>query len=132
MSFWQASDYARFRKELFRNLAGQYYQLILTYRNIEIDTQNYFTNLRGFNQREAEFEAGRISQNEVDQFEQHIRAIAGWPLGDGSRRDDGDGHGYHEKEEENVDHVDHEVRPLRSTGPSKTSRPCMNAALVRM
>jgi 5-(carboxyamino)imidazole ribonucleotide synthase len=24
----------------------------------------------------------------VDQFEQHIRAIAGWPLGDGSRHSD--------------------------------------------
>jgi 5-(carboxyamino)imidazole ribonucleotide synthase len=24
----------------------------------------------------------------VDQFEQHIRAVAGWPLGDGSRHTD--------------------------------------------
>jgi 5-(carboxyamino)imidazole ribonucleotide synthase len=34
--------------------------------------------------------SGHWTQNAcaVDQFEQHIRAIAGWPLGDGSRHAD--------------------------------------------
>ena len=34
--------------------------------------------------------SGHWTQNGclIDQFEQHIRAIAGWPLGDGSRHSD--------------------------------------------
>jgi 5-(carboxyamino)imidazole ribonucleotide synthase len=34
--------------------------------------------------------SGHWTQNgcAVDQFEQHIRAVAGWPLGDGSRHSD--------------------------------------------
>jgi outer membrane protein TolC len=63
-------DFARFRKLLFRDLAAQYYQLLLAYRGIEIVSQDYFSNLRGFNQGEAEYRAGRLPRFQVDQFEQ--------------------------------------------------------------
>ena len=63
-------NFARFRKILFRDLATQYYQLLLAYRGIEIVSQDYFSNLRGFNQGEAEYRAGRLPRFQVDQFEQ--------------------------------------------------------------
>jgi len=63
-------SFARFRKTLFRDLATQYYRLLLTYRGIEIVSQDYFSNLRGFNQGEAEYRAGRLPRFQVDQFEQ--------------------------------------------------------------
>ena len=67
---YAARDLARFRKELFQRLAGQYYRLLLNYRRIEIDTQDYFSNLRAWLQGEAEYRADRRSRFEVDQFEQ--------------------------------------------------------------
>ena len=56
---------------MFRDLATAYYSLLLTYRAIEIDTQDYFSNTRGFNQAEAEYRAGRLPRFQVDQFEQN-------------------------------------------------------------
>ena len=68
---YAARSFARFRKEFFRDLATQYYhQLLLTYRDIEIDAQDYFSNLRGFLQAGAEYRAGRLPRFQVDQFEQ--------------------------------------------------------------
>lgn len=67
---YAARDFARFRKTLFGQLAGQYYNLLLAYRGIEIDTQDYFSRLRGFEQGEAEYRAGRLPRFQVDQFEQ--------------------------------------------------------------
>ena len=67
---YEARRFARFRKTLFRELARQYYTLLLTYRGIEIVSQDYFSNLRGFNQSEAEYRAGRLPRFQVDQFEQ--------------------------------------------------------------
>ena len=67
---YAARTFARFRKEFFRDLATQYYQLLLTYRDIEIDAQDYFSNLRGFLQAGAEYRAGRLPRFQVDQFEQ--------------------------------------------------------------
>ncbi|MCU0871673.1 MAG: TolC family protein [Pirellulaceae bacterium] len=67
---YEARSFARFRKTLFRDLAEQYYRLLLTYRGIEIVSQDYFSNLRGFNQSEAEYRAGRLPRFQVDQFEQ--------------------------------------------------------------
>ena len=65
-------DYARFRKVFFRDLATSYYQLLLTYRGIEIGSQDYFSNLRGFNQSQAEYLlAERLPRFQVDQFEQN-------------------------------------------------------------
>ncbi len=67
---YAARNYARYRKEFFEDLATSYYNLLLSYREIEITTQDYFSNLRAFNQGEAEYRAGRQSRIQVDQFEQ--------------------------------------------------------------
>ncbi|MGF1583321.1 MAG: hypothetical protein ACFCD0_28715 [Gemmataceae bacterium] len=77
---YAARDYARFRKTFFRNLAFQYYNLLTTYRNIEIESQNYFSNYRAFAQQEAEFLSGKLfggsprSRVQVDQIEQNALA----------------------------------------------------------
>ncbi len=68
---YSSRTYARFRKVLFRDLASQYYDLLLTYRSIEINSQDYFSNLRAFLQGEAEYRAGRVPRFQVDQFEQN-------------------------------------------------------------
>jgi len=66
-------DYLRFRKQLFRDIANQYYNLLLSYRGIEINAQDYFTNLRGFIQSQAEYRtAEKIPRIQVDQFEQNV------------------------------------------------------------
>ncbi len=66
-------DYLRFRKQLFRDVADQYYSLLLNYRGIEINAQDYFTNLRGFIQSQAEYRtAEKIPRIQVDQFEQNV------------------------------------------------------------
>jgi Outer membrane efflux protein len=66
-------DYLRFRKQLFRDVANQYYNLLLNYRSIEINAQDYFTNLRGFIQSKAEYRtAEKIPRIQVDQFEQNV------------------------------------------------------------
>jgi outer membrane protein TolC len=67
---YAARDLARFRKELFQRLSAQYYSLLLNYRRIEIDSQDYFSNLRGWLQSQAEYRADRRARFEVDQFEQ--------------------------------------------------------------
>ncbi|MBN1855299.1 MAG: TolC family protein, partial [Pirellulales bacterium] len=71
---YAARDFARFRKQFFRDLAVQYYSLILTYRGIEIDAQDYFSNLRAYEQGYAEYRAGQRSRIEVDQIEQNVLA----------------------------------------------------------
>lgn len=67
---YAARNLARFRKELFQQLSAQYYRLLLNYRRIEIDSQDYFSNLRGWLQSQAEYRADRRARFEVDQFEQ--------------------------------------------------------------
>lgn len=67
---YAARDLARFRRELFQQLSGQYYRLLLNYRRIEIDSQDYFSNLRAWLQSQAEYRADRRARFEVDQFEQ--------------------------------------------------------------
>jgi len=67
---YAARNFVRFRKQLFADLARLYYSLLLTNRRIEIDAQDYFSNLRGFLQAQAEYRAGRRPRFEVDQFEQ--------------------------------------------------------------
>ncbi len=68
---YAARDFVRFQKVLFRDLARQYYSLLLTYRSIAINTQDYFSNLREFNRAEATQQAGRMPLVQVDQFEQN-------------------------------------------------------------
>ncbi len=71
---YEARDFARFRKQLFRDLAGEYYSLILSYRGIEIAAMDYFSNTRAYRQSEAEYTYGASQDRTgVDQFEQ--RAI---------------------------------------------------------
>ncbi|XZE33605.1 TolC family protein [Pirellulaceae bacterium SH501] len=70
---YAAREYVRFRKQLFRDIANQYYNLLLSYRGIEINAQDYFTNLRGFIQSQAEYRtAEKIPRIQVDQFEQNV------------------------------------------------------------
>ncbi len=70
---YAARDYIRYRKLLFRDVANAYYTLLLNYRNIEINGQDYFTNLRGFLQGQSDYrEAERIPRIQVDQFEQTV------------------------------------------------------------
>jgi len=71
-------DYLRFRKQLFRDISNQYYNLLLNYRNVEINAQDYFTNLRGFLQSQAEYRtAEKIPRIQVDQFEQNVLRARG-------------------------------------------------------
>lgn len=74
---YAARDYVRFRKVLFRDLALRYYNLLLTYRSIAIDTQDYFSNQRGFNRASALERVGEIPRFQVDQFEQNALASRG-------------------------------------------------------
>ncbi len=72
---YAARDFGRARKNLFVDFANRYYDLLLTYRGIEIATQNYFSNRRGYKQAEAEYEnVAKQPRFQVDQFEQ--RALA--------------------------------------------------------
>jgi outer membrane protein TolC len=67
---YAARDFTRFRRLFFRELAGQYYNLLLTFRSIEIATQDYFSNVRGFNEAQAKYRADQLPRFQVDQFEQ--------------------------------------------------------------
>ncbi len=70
---YAARDYIRFRKQMFRDVSNQYYNLLLNFRGIEINAQDYFTNLRGFLQSQAEYRtAEKIPRIQVDQFEQNV------------------------------------------------------------
>lgn len=75
---YAARDYLRFRKQLFRDISGLYYNLLVSYRGIEINAQDYFTNLRGFLQSQAEYRtAEKIPRFQVDQFEQNVLRTRG-------------------------------------------------------
>jgi hypothetical protein len=72
---YAARDYARFRKQFFFDLSKQYYDLLSTYRRIEINSQNYFSLVRNFEQAQSEVRSGiRTAPNQVavDQFEQSM------------------------------------------------------------
>jgi hypothetical protein len=69
---YASRDYIRFRRQVFRDLANRYYNLLLAYRAIEIASQDYFSNLRGYLQGLAEYEfTGGLPRVQVDQFEQN-------------------------------------------------------------
>lgn len=67
---YAARDFARYRKTMFASLADQYYRLLLAYRAIEIDSRDYFSNQRGYEQGQAEFQFANVPRFQVDQFEQ--------------------------------------------------------------
>lgn len=72
---YAARDFARFRRTFYQQLATQYYNLIRTYRQVEIDSQNYFSLVRVYNQRAIELDEGQIPRVQIDQVEQN--ALAG-------------------------------------------------------
>jgi hypothetical protein len=72
---YAARDFARFRKVFFFQLANTYYDLVLTYRRIEIESQNYFSLVQNLNQRQAEARAGIAAAQspiQIDQIEQQV------------------------------------------------------------
>lgn len=69
---YSARDYARYRKRLFVTLTEQYYNLIRSYREIDIAAQNYFQLVRAFAETEAEYYAGQTPRFQVDQVEQKL------------------------------------------------------------
>lgn len=72
---YAARDFARFRRTFYQQLATQYYNLIRTYRQVEIDSQNYFSLVRVYSQRSIELDEGQIPRVQIDQVEQN--ALAG-------------------------------------------------------
>ena len=69
---YAARDFARFRKTLYTSLASRYYSLIRTYRQVEIDSQNYLTLARAFDQAKAEYRNNQEPLFQVDQVEQRM------------------------------------------------------------
>ncbi len=68
-------SYVRYRRKFFLDLAGQYYSILRSYRNIEIESQNYFSLVRTFEQARAEVRADvKKAPNPVavDQYEQSM------------------------------------------------------------
>jgi outer membrane protein TolC len=69
---YAARDFTRFRKTQFTQIASQYYNLIRTYRQIEIDSQNYFALVRAFDQTRYEYRAAFLPRFQLDQVEQNV------------------------------------------------------------
>jgi HPt (histidine-containing phosphotransfer) domain-containing protein len=72
---YAARDFARFRKTFYLQLTTQYYNLLRTYRQVEIDSQNYISLVRVYSQRDIELSEGEIARVQIDQVEQN--ALAG-------------------------------------------------------
>ncbi len=68
---YAANDFARFRKQIFFDFAANYYSLLRTYRQIEIDTQNYFTLVRARQQAQQEYDEGFLDRVQLEQIEQN-------------------------------------------------------------
>jgi len=68
---YAARDFARFRKTFYLQLATQYYNLLRTYRQVEIDSQNYISLVRVYSQRDIELREGEIARVQIDQVEQN-------------------------------------------------------------
>lgn len=71
---YAARTYARFRKTFFVQLASDYYNLLRSYRQIEIEAQNYFSLSRAHDQARIELEAGLRSRIQAEQIEQSMLA----------------------------------------------------------
>lgn len=69
---YAARDFLRFRRRFFTDIARDYYNLLRTYRQVEIDAQNYFSLVRAFEQAVAEEQAGLQSRIQVEQIEQSM------------------------------------------------------------
>jgi hypothetical protein len=81
---YAARDFARFRKTFYLQLATQYYNLLRTYRQVEIDSQNYVSLVRVYSQREIELGEGEIARVQIDQVEQNaldqLKSRLGLPI----------------------------------------------------
>jgi hypothetical protein len=62
---YAARDFMRFRKEFFLQIADSYYRILINYRRIEISAQNYFAQVRTFQQALEEVESGVSSAPNV-------------------------------------------------------------------
>jgi hypothetical protein len=73
---YAARNFTRFRREFFFDLAQTYYEdLLSTYRQIEINTQNYFALVRALDQARKEVESGvgdAPPRVQIDQIEQDM------------------------------------------------------------
>ncbi len=72
---YAARRFARFRKEFLFDIAQTYYSLLLSYRGIEIQSQNYFSQVRAFQQGQEEVSSGLSSAPNpiaVNQFEERV------------------------------------------------------------
>lgn len=82
---YAARDYARFRKAFFLDIAEQYYAILIRYRQIEINSLNYFAQARNFQQQSAEVRSGISSAQNViflNQFERQVLRIVNSLIGD--------------------------------------------------
>ena len=71
---YAARSFARFRKTFYLQLAVQYYNLLRTNRQVEIDAQNYLSLVHVYSQREVEFGQGEVARVQIDQVEQNALA----------------------------------------------------------
>jgi outer membrane protein TolC len=69
--------YARYRKIFFVQLATQYYTQLRAYRQIAIESQNYFSLSRALRQARAELETPQGSRIQTEQIEQNMLASRG-------------------------------------------------------
>lgn len=69
---YAARTFRRSRKTLFTDLTTRYYGLLIAYRNIDIQSQNYFSLVREFQQRAEESRRGFAPLFQVDQVEQNV------------------------------------------------------------
>lgn len=74
---YAARNYARFRKTFFVQLATQYYAQLRAYRQIGIESQNYFSLSRALKQARAELETPQGSRIQAEQIEQSMLAARG-------------------------------------------------------
>ncbi len=78
---YAARDFARFRKQFFTDFSELYYRIILSFRQVEIEAQNYFSLVRAFNQAEAEYRSEFVPRVQVDQVEQSLLGGRGSLIG---------------------------------------------------
>lgn len=67
---YAAQEFMRFRRTFYLNLASQYYSLLQTYRQVEINSQNYFSLVQVYSQRAIELAEGKTPRVQIDQVEQ--------------------------------------------------------------
>lgn len=72
---YAARDFMRFRRAFYLQIATQYYNMLRTYRQVEIDTLNYVSLARVYAQRRVELDEGQAARVQIDQVEQN--ALAG-------------------------------------------------------